>query len=93
MHEMTRKDAAALDTVDEPCGTAAPPRSAALALLSPKDVALMRWLAAGLTNLQIASASYRSEKTVANQLTCLYAKLGARNRAEAVAIYLRMGGD
>lgn len=93
MHGMTRKDAAALATVDEPCGTAASPGSAALALLSAKDVALMRWLAAGLTNLQIASASYRSEKTVANQLTSLYAKLGARNRAEAVAIYLRMGGD
>lgn len=63
-----------------------------LVLLSPNEAALMHWLARGYTNAQIGLCAHRSEKTVRNQLARLYAKLGAGNRAEAVAIYMRMGG-
>lgn len=69
-----------------------PLQALSLALLSANEVALMRWLAGGHTNTQIGICTHRSEKTVRNQLTRLYAKLGASNRAEAVAIYMRMGG-
>ena len=76
MDEMTCSDPADLTARDGLGGLPALPRLATLALLSPKDVALMRCLAAGRTNMQIALRSHRSEKTVANQLTRLYAKLG-----------------
>jgi|LNAP01.1.fsa_nt_gb DNA-binding NarL/FixJ family response regulator len=59
--------------------------------LTSREVELMRGLAAGLTNQQIARTLHRSEKTIRNQLTRLYEKLGARNRTEAVAIHLRRG--
>lgn len=68
------------------------PQTLSLALLSRNEMALMHWLARGYTNAQIGISTHRSEKTVRNQLTRLYAKLGASNRAEAVAIYMRMGG-
>jgi DNA-binding CsgD family transcriptional regulator len=62
-----------------------------LALLSAHEIALLRAMAAGNTNVQLGVLVNRSEKTVRNQLTRLYVKLRARNRAEAVAIYMRMG--
>lgn len=68
------------------------PQASPLALLSRNEVALMHRLARGYTKAQIGLSTHRSEKTVRNQLTHLYAKLGAGNRAEAVAIYMRMGG-
>ena len=71
--------ATALQPAAKPC----PPR------LTPCEQALMQGLAAGRTNQQIAQALHRSEKTIRNQLTRLYEKLNARNRAEAVAIHLR----
>ena len=61
-----------------------------LALLSAHEIALLRAMAAGSTNAQLAALVGRSEKTIRNQLSHLYQKLGARNRTEAVAIYLRM---
>ena len=59
--------------------------------LTPNEVHMLEWLAAGRTNAQIAQCVGRSAKTIGNQLTSVYAKLGAVNRAEAVAIYLRRG--
>lgn len=59
-------------------------------LLTANVHALLRCLAAGCTNAQIASRSKRSEKTVRNQLTRVYAKLGVANRAAAVAVHMRM---
>lgn len=58
--------------------------------LTAVEHTLLHWLAAGLTNAQIADHLKRSEKTVGNQLTGLYAKLGAANRAQAVAVHLHM---
>jgi DNA-binding CsgD family transcriptional regulator len=57
--------------------------------LTAGESMLVRWLAAGRTNAQIGQCLGRSEKTVRNQLTRVYAKLGAANRAEAVALFLR----
>ena len=57
-------------------------------VLTPREHRLLRLLAKGRTNAQIGHSVHRSEKTVRNQFTSLYRKLGATNRAEAVALYL-----
>ncbi|WP_309962257.1 LuxR C-terminal-related transcriptional regulator [Variovorax guangxiensis] len=59
-------------------------------MLSAHEIALMHAMTAGNTNAQLGALVNRSEKTVRNQLTHLYLKLGARNRTEAVAIFMRM---
>lgn len=56
--------------------------------LTANEVRLLKHLAAGWSSVQIGRHTYRSEKTVRNQLTGLYNKLGAANRAEAVAKFL-----
>lgn len=56
--------------------------------LTPIEKALLRWLAAGRTNEEMADLRQRSPATIRNQLTTLYAKLGVATRAEAVAIAL-----
>ena len=56
--------------------------------LTANEVRLLKCLAAGWSSVQIGRHTYRSEKTVRNQLTCIYNKLGAVNRAEAVAKFL-----
>lgn len=58
-------------------------------VLTAREVQLLEALALGRTNVQIGQSAGRSEKTVRNQLTSLYSKLGAANRAEAVALWLR----
>jgi two-component system nitrate/nitrite response regulator NarL len=65
------------------------PNNPSPVLLSTHEMALMHAMTAGHTNAQLGALVNRSEKTVRNQLTRLYAKLGARNRAEAVAIFMR----
>lgn len=47
---------------------------------------LLRWVAAGRTNGEIARLRARSPATVRNQLSTLFRKLGASNRAEAVRL-------
>lgn len=47
---------------------------------------LLRWLAAGRSNQEIAQLRQRSPATVRNQLEKLYAKLGVSGRAEAAAL-------
>jgi DNA-binding CsgD family transcriptional regulator len=60
-------------------------------LLTQAERAILHGLAAGHTNAQIGEQLFRSAKTVRNQLTSIYAKLGVANRAEAVAVHVRMG--
>ena len=59
------------------------------ATLTDREHMLLQLLAGGLTNAQIGQRVHRSEKTVRNQLTRVYEKLGAGNRAEAAALYCR----
>ena len=64
------------------------PRNRAEALTDGEHT-LMHWLTAGHTNSQIGACVGRSEKTIRNRLTRVYAKLGVANRAQAVAVHLR----
>ena len=63
---------------------AVPTLNAPESVLSAREVRLLEWLAQGRSNVQIGHCAGRSEKTVRNQLTSLYAKLGAANRAAGI---------
>lgn len=55
-------------------------------LLSNRERAVLRLVAAGLSNRQIAQALSISERTVKFHVTTIFNKLGAENRAQAVAL-------
>ena len=54
--------------------------------LTPRERDLVDYVALGLTNSQIGMALGTSPRTVRNQLSALYARVGASNRAELVAL-------
>ncbi len=54
--------------------------------LTERELEVIRLVAAGATNRQIAASLFISEATVKTHLLHLYDKLGARDRASAVAI-------
>lgn len=56
--------------------------------LSARQAEVMDLIAAGLTNGEIATRCYLSEKTVKNHINRIFATLGVRNRAEAVSLWL-----
>lgn len=55
-------------------------------LLSARERDVLKLLAKGLSNKEIASQLYLSDGTVRNYVTSLMTKLGANNRTEAVLI-------
>ncbi|WP_203230982.1 response regulator [Nocardioides caldifontis] len=56
--------------------------------LSRREVEICRLLVAGMSNGDIARRLFIEEKTVKNHLNRIFAKLGAANRAEAIATCL-----
>jgi DNA-binding CsgD family transcriptional regulator/pimeloyl-ACP methyl ester carboxylesterase len=60
-------------------------RNAQPAVLSPRQIEVLRMVAEGKTNREIADALVLSVRTVERHLAEAYAKLGARNRFEAIA--------
>jgi DNA-binding NarL/FixJ family response regulator len=64
---------------------AAPPTPLALPdNLTPRETDVLRAIAAGRSNAEIAAELYISEVTVKSHINHLFAKIGARRRAEAV---------
>ena len=59
--------------------------------LTPRELEVLRLLAEGETNKGIAERLVITEKTVKTHVTHIYNKLGANNRAEAVAIAFAQG--
>jgi len=59
--------------------------------LSEGEVAILQQIARGATNREIARTFYWSEVTVKKKVQEILAKLGASNRAQAVAIAIRKG--
>jgi DNA-binding NarL/FixJ family response regulator len=58
------------------------------AVLTPAERDVLRLVAQGLDNLAIAQQLNKSEKTVRNQVSSIFDKLGVRTRAEAI-VYVR----
>ena len=59
--------------------------------LTTREVEVLRLLAEGLTNAEIAARFVLSVHTVERHLANAYRKIGARNRAEATAYMMRAG--
>jgi DNA-binding NarL/FixJ family response regulator len=59
--------------------------------LSTRELEVLRQVASGLSDKQVAGQLGISQKTVRNHLTRVYGKLSAGNRVEAVTIALRLG--
>lgn len=60
-------------------------------LLSARERGVLRLVAAGLSNRQIAQTLSISERTVKFHVTAIFNKLGADNRAQAVALAAERG--
>jgi predicted ATPase/DNA-binding CsgD family transcriptional regulator len=64
-------------------------RGSGIAGLSERELEVLRLVARGATNREIAEALFLSEKTVARHLTHIYTKTGVDNRTGAAAFALR----
>ncbi|MGW7681397.1 response regulator [Kribbella sp. NPDC054772] len=60
-------------------------------ILSPRELEVIEWVAAGNTNREIAAHLFISEATVKTHLLNIYAKLNAPDRASAVAEAFKRG--
>jgi NarL family two-component system response regulator YdfI len=60
-------------------------------ILSPREIEILRMIAEGLGNKEIASKLGISDHTVKFHISSIFAKLGAANRAEAVTLGIRQG--
>jgi DNA-binding NarL/FixJ family response regulator len=60
-------------------------------LLSSRELAVLRLVAAGQSNQQIAQSLGITERTIKFHVTAIFNKLGADNRAQAVALAARRG--
>lgn len=58
---------------------------------SERELAVLRLLANGLTNTEIAGRLYLSEGTVRNYVSAIFAKLNVSERTQAAVIALRSG--
>ena len=66
-------------------------RSRGSRLLTPRELTVLRLMAAGLSNREIAESLAITERTVKFHVTAILNKLGADNRAQAVALAGRRG--
>jgi DNA-binding NarL/FixJ family response regulator len=76
-----------LDAAARPAG-AAPARPAGL---TEREVEVLKLIAQGRTNKELASELFISEKTVHHHVSSIFAKIGVGNRTEAAAFANRNG--
>lgn len=72
--------------IDDPAGVAG-----VLSRLSPREIEVLRHLAAGLTNKEIARAMHYSVGTVKNIVQRTIEKLGVSDRTQAAVLAVRAG--
>lgn len=60
-------------------------------VLTPREIEMLRWLAGGLTNAEMAQKANVTEGTVRSHISNLMSKLGLENRAQAVIYAIRNG--
>lgn len=68
-----------------------PPAQAATDTLSAKELEILRLMAAGFSNREIAQSVFKSEGTVKNQVSAILLKLGVRDRTKAVLKAIDLG--
>jgi DNA-binding NarL/FixJ family response regulator len=94
-----RSAAAGQSTVDgelqrrlvEAAARSTPPRAQEVEGLTAREIEVLRLIAAGLSNGEIARTLVVSEATVKTHVNHLFAKAGLRDRAQAVALADRAG--
>lgn len=94
-----RSAAAGQSTVDgelqrrlvEAAARSTPPRVREVEGLTAREIEVLRLIAAGLSNTEIARTLVVSEATVKTHVNHLFAKAGLRDRAQAVAFAYRTG--
>ena len=59
--------------------------------LSDRELEILDHVAGGLSNAAIASRLYLSDKTVRNVVSNIFAKVGARDRAEVIVLARQAG--
>lgn len=69
------------------------PQIQAESLLSPRELDVLKQVARGLTNPEIAGQLNVSENTVRFHLKNIFEKLGVTNRTEAAAWFFQQGGS
>ena len=89
--EAGRLDADAVEAVLGAAGHRVPRRRGGPAGLTPREVEVLRLLARGLSNKEIAARLVISPKTVANHVEHIYAKIDASTRAGASLFAVQHG--
>jgi DNA-binding NarL/FixJ family response regulator len=59
--------------------------------LSPRETEILRLMAAGCSNKEMADSLFRSQGTIKNQVSSILAKLGVRDRTRAVLKAIEQG--
>ncbi|HLH63950.1 MAG TPA: response regulator transcription factor [Ktedonobacteraceae bacterium] len=67
------------------------PGNSSITELTEKELEIIRYVAAGMSNREIADSLAYSEKTVKNYLSIIFQKLGIRDRTQAAIFALRQG--
>ena len=78
--------AALTDEIQAPAPAPAQPAAALIEPLSGRELEVLRLLAEGLSNAEIAHRLYISLSTVKSHTTNIFGKLGVKNRTQAVSL-------
>jgi DNA-binding NarL/FixJ family response regulator len=70
--------------IEQFAATPVPTRPPELDRLSPRELEVLRLLASGMSNIEIAAHLFLSDATVKTHVSSLLAKLGVRDRVQAV---------
>ena len=88
---VTRRLISEFARIRPPAATAAAAAPAALAALTPRETEVLRLIAAGLSNLEIAGRLVVTEETVKTHVSRVLAKLGLHGRSQAVVAAYESG--